>query len=194
MHGLILRAIQCFLRDIWGARFWAELAQDLRLPQAGFEAMLSYDPALADQVIASAAARLQRSRDSLLEDLGHYLVAHPRRDGVRRLLRFGGHTLTDFLLSLEDLPGRVRLAVPDLLLPDLRVIQPAPDGFVLTLQGNALFPGREVTMVLQGLLRAMADDYGALALIETAAEGGLHITVLDGAHAAARGFALAAAP
>ena len=51
MHGLVLRAIQCFLRDIWGAAFWGALAKDLRLPPAGFEAMLSYPPHLAQQIM-----------------------------------------------------------------------------------------------------------------------------------------------
>ena len=98
----------------------------------------------------------------MLEDLGTYLVSHPSVEALRRLLRFGGLDFVDFLHSLEDLPGRARLAVRDLALPrmeldvlgerrfELRCID-APEGF-----GH----------VLVGLMRAMADDYGALAVLE----------------------------
>ena len=197
VHGLILRAIQCFLRDIWGAAFWQAVADDLRLPAQGFEAMLTYDPALGPAVLDRAAARLNRSRDSLLEDMGTYLVSHPRRDGVRRLLRFGGAGFADFLHSLDHLPGRVRLAVPDLALPSLRVQALAPDSFRLTVgtPGDGLAASVlavPVTMVLVGLIRAMADDHGALVLIEAEGDTSLRIDVLDGQHASARDFRLAA--
>ena len=53
--------------------------------------------------------------------MGTYLVSHPARAGIRRLLRFGGSDFRDFLHSLEDLPERGRLALPDLLLPPISV-------------------------------------------------------------------------
>ncbi|OYU17628.1 MAG: heme NO-binding protein [Rhodobacteraceae bacterium PARR1] len=201
MHGLILRAIQCFLRDIWGAAFWQAIMADLRLPSQGFEAMLTYAPDLGTAVLDRAAARLNRSRDSLLEDMGTYLVSHPRRDGVRRLLRFGGPGFVDFLHSLDHLPGRVRLAVPDLVLPALHVAVLGPDRFRLTVgvAGDAL--ATPMAPLLVGLIRAMADDHGALVMIE--AEGhdttqplscqgaAIRIDVLDGHHALARDFRLA---
>jgi hypothetical protein len=192
MHGLILRAMQSFLRDIWGAGFWQAVATDLRLPAQGFEAMLTYDPTLAMALLDRAAARLNRSRDSLLEDMGTYLVSHPRRDGVRRLLRFGGAGFPDFVHSLTHLPGRVRLAVPDLHLPALQVDMRGPDCFRVTVAD-----GDDLTLplasLLVGLIRAMADDYGALVLIEAEAEAGIiRIDLLDGHHAQARDFTLAA--
>lgn len=193
MHGLILRAIQCFLRDIWGAAFWAALVQDLRLPTAGFEAMLTYDPHLAGQIIDAAALRLKRHRDGLLEDLGTYLVSHPRREPIRRLLRFGGAGFADFLHSVEDLPDRLRLAVPDLRLPVLALRQVDADRFTLTVGASldGVSPA-DAAQVLLGLVRAIADDYGTLVLIEPTGGGTLAIDLLDGAHACARDFRLAA--
>lgn len=191
MHGLILRAIQVFLRDIWGAAFWQTVATDLRLPAQGFEAMLTYDRALGAAVLDRAAARLNRSRDSLLEDMGTYLVSHPRRDGVRRLLRFGGPGFPDFVHSLTHLPGRVRLAVPDLHLPALQVSELGPDCFRVTVGvGDDLTA--PLASLLVGLIRAMADDYGALVLIEAEADAAaIRIDLLDGYHAQARDFTLA---
>lgn len=194
MHGLILRAIQSFLRDIWGAAFWQAVASDLRLPAQGFEAMLTYDPALAMALLDRAATRLNRSRDSLLEDMGTYLVSHPRRDGVRRLLRFGGAGFPDFVHSLTHLPGRVRLAVPDLHLPALQVSAVTPECFRVTVaggQGDML--SAPFAALLVGLIRAMADEHGALVLIEAeAGTTGIRIDLLDGHHALARDFRLAA--
>ena len=201
MHGLILRAIQSFLRDIWGAGFWQALAADLRLPPQGFEAMLTYDPALGPALLDRAAARLNRSRDSLLEDMGTYLASHPRREGVRRLLRFGGAGFADFLHSLEHLPLRVRLAMPDLVLPPVQVTALSPERYILTVgqmdgrgQDDAVDLSEPLAAVMLGLLRAMADDYGALVLIEGEGPGQtvIRIDLLDGQHASARDFSLAA--
>ena len=109
---------------------------------------------------------------------------------MRRLLRFGGGDYEDFLASLEDLSGRVRLAVPDLILPELALADLGGGEYRLRAPGAP--PG--VTPVLSGLLRALADDYGALVLIE--AGGGddagveLSIRLLETAFSQGRGFAL----
>ena len=167
MHGLIYRAIQCFLRDSFGAAVWHDIAAETGVPADGFEPMLRYDDAIAGRMIDAAAARLDRSRDSLLEDLGTYLVSHPNREGLRRLLRFGGVTFLDFLHSIDDLPGRGRLAVPDLDLPQLELRDHGEGRFSLVCRSQ--FTGFVPVMV--GVLRAMADDYGALVLLEAAPPG-----------------------
>ncbi len=74
------------------------------------------------------------------------------------MLRFGGVTFVDFLHSLEDLPDRGRLALPDLDLPELHITDHGPDFFTLKCRAELTGAGH----VMVGLLRAMADDYGAL--------------------------------
>ncbi len=190
MHGLVNRAIQCFLRDTYGDAVWQTVAAAADAPREGFEAMLRYPPATTEALLDAAAAALDRSRDSILEDLGTYLVSHPNNAALRRLLRFGGVSFADFLHSLEDLPGRARLAVPDLNVPVFE-LEDRGDTLHLTCRGGS--PG--AGLVLLGLLRALADDYGALALIDHAGddEGGDIITIrlLDQSHGEARRFALA---
>lgn len=162
MHGLINRSIQGFLRDTYGTHLWARITLDARLGFDNFEAMLTYDDALTEAVLDAAARQLTRPREVLLEDLGTYLVSHPHFEPLRRLLRFGGVSFVDFLHSLDELPGRARLAVPDLDIPqfDLRVGE--GDSFTLVCRNGR--PGYGHVMV--GILRAMADDYGALALLD----------------------------
>lgn len=192
MHGLINRSIQCFLRDTYGPATWAAVADAAGLGFDSFEPMLTYDTALTAATIDAAACVLNRPRESILEDLGTYLVSHPNLESLRRLLRFGGVTFVDFLHSLEDMPGRGRLALPDLDLPALALTDPGPE--VFTLHCRSPLPG--TGHVVMGLLRAMADDYGALVLLDHkgAIPGGEAISVhlLETRFAEGRRFELAA--
>lgn len=162
MLGLINRSFQFFLIDTWGVEAWETVACDLGLPLAGFEAMLDYDDSAFLALAEASSALLQRPRDSLLEDLGTYLVAHERQATVRRLLRFSGANFLDFLVSIEDLPDRGRLVLPDLDLPELVLADLGGGSFRLTCLSPVMGAGH----VIMGLLRAMADDYGALVLLE----------------------------
>lgn len=184
MHGLINRSIQRFLRDTYGAAIWSQIAEQCALPVAGFEAMLQYEPAVTDQVLDAAARRLAKPREALLEDLGIFLASF---EPLRRLLRFGGVDYADFLQSLDDLPERAHLAVPELDLPDLHLSPVGPGRFRLTCAGRSGFAA-----VFAGILRAMADDYGALVLID-AEEGTETVTIelLQARFAEGRRFDLA---
>lgn len=191
MHGLINRSIQCFLRDTYGAASWAATVREAGLGFDSFETMLTYDASLTDAVIDVATRLLDRPRDSLLEDLGTYLVSHRNVQAVRRLLRFGGVTYTDFLHSLEDLPDRARLALPDIDLPVLEVVDHSLTEFTLICRS----PLAGIGHVLVGLLRAMADDYGVLSLVEHRGfcDGGevVAITLAETAFSEGRRFDLA---
>ncbi|WP_126974674.1 heme NO-binding domain-containing protein [Frigidibacter oleivorans] len=173
MHGLVNRSLQAFLRQSYGAALWQAAADAAGIGPDGFEPMLTYPDPLTLALAQAAADRLDKPRDALLEDMGGWLAA---QEPLRRLLRFGGVDYPEFLKSLEDLPGRARLAVPDLALPDLRLT--ARDGrLAVHVAGPA--PLVEVFAPLfAGLFRAMADDYGALAMIDLhRSRGGRRISV-----------------
>lgn len=186
MHGLVNRSIQCFLRETYGPAVWEAIADAAGLPSQGFEAMLHYDDPVTEVLLDVAALRLRTPRDALLEDLGTFLVS---RESLRRLLRFGGIDYADFLQSLAELPERVRLAIPDLDFPVLALAEDAPGHYRLDCGGG--WPG--FARVMAGVLRAMADDYGALVLIDRAgaADADVSIELLDMTYATGRSFALA---
>ncbi|MBC7155980.1 MAG: heme NO-binding domain-containing protein [Rhodobacteraceae bacterium] len=192
MHGMINRSIQNFLRGTFGDEVWARVAATAGVDAAGFEAMLSYPDAQTWAVLDAAAGLLGRRRESLLEDLGTFLVSDPGHERLRRLLRFGGSRFPDFVHSLVELQGRGWLAVPDLDLPEIDVREHAPGNFTLRCRSVH----RDFGHVLVGVLRAMADDYGALAVIELAAAGNgtaaIAVELLDLDFAEGRRFDLAA--
>lgn len=192
MLGLVIRAFQRFVEDTYGAAAAVAVAHHAGLPAQGVEAMRVHPDGVAEAAVAAAEAVLGRPRAGLLEDFGTYLVSHPDRPALRRLLRFGGACFRDFLASVEELPGRARLALPELALPQLD-LDDAGNGR-LTLACRP--PSPELVHVAAGMLRALADDYGALVLVEPepAADGSLRLAIdlLDARFAAARPFALVA--
>lgn len=194
MLGLINRSFQYFLCDTYGPSLWDSVAREAGIGLSGFEPMLQYDDALIDRVIDAAQALLRRPRESLLEDMGTYLVTHEGLLTVRRLLRFSGVNFTDFLNSIEELPERSRLVLPDLDLPDLDLTDFGAGQFRLRCVSRLRGAGH----IVMGLLRAMADDYGALVLLEhMGVEGGpdgpgevISIQIADQALYEARPFSL----
>lgn len=185
MHGLVNRSLQTFLRDTYGTALWVSVAEAAAAPVSGFEAMLSYDDAVTDRLIEAAEAALGKPRDAVLEDLGMFLVSF---EPLRRLLRFSGVDYVAFLLSLDELPDRARLAVADIGLPDLSVEAEGPAEFLLTVGPG--HPG--FRPVFAGVLRAMADDFGAFALVDLVDEAKIRIDLLEARFAEGRAFDLAA--
>jgi hypothetical protein len=192
MHGLVNRAIQCFYRDTYGTQAWSDLVRGLNLPFSQFEPMLHYDSQLTHDMVAEMARVLDKPVDTVLEDLGTYLVSHPNVEALRRLLRFGGDNFIDFLHSLDDLPGRARLAVEDLDLPELELREHGGHVYSLTCHSQ----GSGFGHVMLGVLRTLADDYGALVFLEHRGGRGdteiLDISVFETDFAEGREFDLSA--
>jgi len=162
MHGLINRSIQCFVIDTYGKTLWDDIVDTAGIRTDSFEAMLTYDTETTHAVVDAATQHLDTLRDIFLEDLGTYLVSHKRMQRVRRLLRLGGSSFVEFLFSLDDLQDRARMAVPDLRLPELELRDHFFTAFTLIVRHEAAGFGH----VLIGLMRAMADDYGTLAIFQ----------------------------
>ncbi len=191
MHGLINRAIEVFLRDTYGQELWYRIGDRAGVGRMGFETMFVYPPETTTRLLSAAIAELDIQQDMLLEDLGTFLPSNPRWESLRRLLRFGGETFREFLYSVDDLPRRANLAVPDLSLPALTLLSDHDD----VMEISCLGPMPGFGHVLVGMLRTLADDYGTLVLIdlEVRDDGEERITVrlLSDEHGEARPFQLA---
>lgn len=161
MHGVFNRAIEHFVRANYGDGLWQAVGVRAGIGATSFEPLLVYDEAVTEAVIEATCAHLGRDRHGLLEDVGTFLVTGGHEFSLRRLLRFGGDSFVEFLHSLDDIDERARLALPGLDLPRLGVRREKTDLYVLGFSWNR--PG--FGAVFAGILRAMADDYGALVLI-----------------------------
>ena len=167
MHGLINRSIQRYVYDRHGEAVWRRVTRRAGVEADGFEAMLSYEDAVTPRLLNCVAEVLGRSRCEIMEDIGSFLVSASACEAVRRLLRFGGVTFAEFLQSLDDLPDRARLAVPDLHLPALSLHDESDGIYRLVCAADIAGYGH----LLMGVLRGMADDYGALVLLEHSGSG-----------------------
>ncbi len=187
MDALLLRSLQGYVRDTFGLSVWQAICRPGNSPVQTYEPMLRYDPGTADTVAQRAADILGRPVETVWEDMGTYLVTNPGHEGVRRLLRFGGVGFGDFLHSLEEMPGRARLALPDLDLPEITLNETGTDLFEIRCRSRV----KGMPRVLVGMLTAMADDYGALCLIDPGEEGRILVRIMDTSHGTARPFDLA---
>ena len=192
MHGLINRSVQNYVSDTFGYDVWGQVTGSADLGFTEFEAMMTYEDDVTTRLIDALSLVTSRPKHDLLEDIGTYLVSTPKLEGVRRLLRFGGVTFEEFLLSLDDLPDRARLAVSDLDLPELEMDERASGCFELLCRSAVSGFG----YVFVGMLRVIADDYGALVLLdhETGNDGveKVFITLVDKDFAQGRQFDLGA--
>jgi hypothetical protein len=162
MHGLINRSFQNYMCDSYGRDAWLKVAVQAGVSPPDFEAMLSYDDAITPAVLDAMAQVLRRPRGEVMEDIGTYLISHPNTEAIRRLLRFGGTNFEEFLHSLDDLPDRTRMAVADLHLPAIELHDNTEGRYSLICDS----PHAGFGYLMMGVLRVMADDYGALAMLE----------------------------
>ena len=122
MLGVVNKAIEAFVCQRYGGKLWADLLIDLSLPGYEFEAMLTYEDGITYDLIDRLAKRQSKMHQDVHEDIGGYLVAEDSQASIRRLLRFGGATLEDFLLSRDDLNDRVVFALDIVEMPLIRVL------------------------------------------------------------------------
>lgn len=194
MYGLVNKSIQSFVENMHGPCLWDAIVMDAGVEPRDFEAMLDYPDDTTDILLEVVAKHLRSDLPSVLEDLGTFLIVHPSCEVIRRLLRFGGHSFDEFLHSLDDLHGRIHLAVPDLELPDLEMREFTSRNLALVVRWRKAGFGS----VFLGVIRAMADDYGALVVldhefrrIEEGCEETIRIDVLESQFSEGRDFRLA---
>lgn len=195
MYGLVHRALQCFAQDTYGDALWDTVVAEASHQLREYEAMLSYPDHHLDDVLLALSHHLDKPTTQVSEDVGAYLVTHKRMEPVRRLLRFGGATFEEFVLSLDELHDRVKLALPDIDLPQLEVEAHSRYSYSVLVDSDRKGFGA----VLLGILRAMADDYGALVVLDLVRSGAANtaaervsVELFEAEFAAARGFGLVA--
>ena len=162
MLGLTVTALQHFTLDTYGHEAWRHAVKAVLGDFQKFEALLVYDDDVVFALIKELAESNNRIRKDFEEDIGNYLVSSKNMKSLRRLLRFGGATFEDFVMSLDDLNERVDLALSELNLPIVQSRQQDAGSYLLRVEDQ--WSGFENVIV--GILRALADDYGVLVLVD----------------------------
>ena len=197
MHGIICRSMQAFVTVRHGPEAWRDVAALADVDPAGFETVRAYPDALGRAVVEAASEMLDLPHRELLEDLGTWICTHPPLEPVRRLIRFSGASFEEMLFAVDELHERADLALPGIDLPLLSLIEQGGGRYRIATTWSA--PGAGSVVI--GVLRAMADDYGALAFLEyehgAEVNGAwvetLSVRMLDAVHAAPRAFELGGA-
>lgn len=163
MLGLICKSFEGFVRDQHGDAAWSRIRVAAGLSFDRFEVLRNYDTAVLAKVTRATVAELGRPHTAVLEDIGHWICTHPPLEPIRRLIRFSGTDFVDLLYALDEMHDRTRIAWPGLQMAEFRTTQQGPGDFSVACHSG--IPG--AAAVLTGVLRAMADDYGTLAIIES---------------------------
>ncbi|MCV2876644.1 heme NO-binding domain-containing protein [Rhodobacteraceae bacterium XHP0102] len=188
MQGFVNRAFQQYVQDMHGTAAWEEIRVVAGAPLDGFEAMLPCDAQSTRHLLDAMACHLNLSAEALWEDLGLYLITHPRMEAIRRLLRFGGRDFVEFIWSLADLHDRGRLALASLDLPRVH-IQSEMHGDMLRFDLAVTWVMEGGLCLILGALQAMADEYGTLAVIRVD-KGRIVVECHDLGYGPGRSFAL----
>ncbi|WP_111558591.1 heme NO-binding domain-containing protein [Paracoccus sediminilitoris] len=178
MNSLINRGIEEFLRTTYGDDLVKAVAEEAYVAQASVAPL---GAGFGADALQRAAFRMSKPHSEMLEDMGAWMT---RIEAVRRLLRFSGRDFKDFLLRLEELPGRAHLVLPSLRVPRLQVDANDQAFWVLMLDHD-----RTWQFLLVGVIRGMADDYGALCLISVEDQA-IRIEVWDEKFAEGRLFSI----
>ena len=156
MHGLINRVIHRYVREEYGSGFWREIAQRARIDPPRFETQHSYPIGVTRRLVGALRRLSGQDTSVLMRELGRFAVQHPLAVPYVQLVQFGGSDYARFLQSLEDVPIRLGMVLPDCKLPILEVVQMDPQRFYLICKSD--FEG--VGSCVAGMLEAMAEIYG----------------------------------
>lgn len=158
MHGLVNRTIEVFVRSTYGDEMWHKVALAAKVDPEGFLTWSPSTEAVTFAIVDTASGLLEKTNHEFLEDVGAWLA---RLEQIRRLMRFSGSTYEEFLESLREMSGRIILVFPDMVVPILSIVSVGEGEYNLTTSKTRW----GLLRLLAGLLRGMADDYGALATI-----------------------------
>ncbi|WP_347266479.1 heme NO-binding domain-containing protein [Paracoccus sp. (in: a-proteobacteria)] len=184
MNSLTNSCIRQFLRSSYGDDLWSRVATAAGVRADALLAWTAQADATTAALLVHAARALGKKPGEILEDLGEWLT---RQEQLRRLLRFSGSTFDEFVISLQDLAGRINLVLPDLGLSALLVEKTSRNSFRIASAGRQ----RLAMRVIVGVLRGMADDYGTLALVSHRGSD-VDVGVALAGYADAKGFDLVA--
>lgn len=120
MYGLVNKAIEGLICNRFGEETWEAIKRRAGIDEEGFVSLDSYPDSMTYALVGAASEVLKTPADALLEVFGEYWVTYTAKEGYGGLLDAAGGDLRTFLVSLNQLHARVRLAAPELRPPSFQ--------------------------------------------------------------------------
>ncbi|MEN0067765.1 MAG: heme NO-binding domain-containing protein [Myxococcota bacterium] len=127
MYGLVNKAIEQLVVANYGEARWREVKDKAGLELGSFVGMKAYPDALTYKLVGAASEVLDLEPGPLLEAFGEYWILYTAREGYGELLEASGGSFVEFLENLDMLHARIRLTMPSLKPPSIRVTDVGTD-------------------------------------------------------------------
>lgn len=109
MYGMVMKAIEQYVRSEHGASGWAQVASANGLQYTTLIATDGYSDAQTIGLVQSAATLGALSFDNMLRRLGDYWIDYALASPMRELMARNGRDIGDFLAGLNTLHARAQL-------------------------------------------------------------------------------------
>ncbi|MFM7121231.1 MAG: heme NO-binding domain-containing protein [Gammaproteobacteria bacterium] len=117
MYGMVMKAIEQFVRTTHGGSGWMQVASANGLQYTTLIATDGYPDAQTMGLVQSAAALSGLSLDDMLRRLGDYWIDYALASPMRELMARSGRDIGEFLAGLNTLHTRAQLMFTDMSPP-----------------------------------------------------------------------------
>ena len=107
MYGLVIKAAQDSITKDYGEDNWLTIKNKAKIEDIIFVRTKLYPDKIIYDIIDCAAEHLKTERDTILENLGIYLVEFTLGKNYSLLLNLAGKTFPDFLRNLNNMHARL---------------------------------------------------------------------------------------
>ncbi|XZN91688.1 MAG: heme NO-binding domain-containing protein [Microcoleus sp.] len=155
MYGLVNRAIQDMVCDLFDEATWEKIKQKAEVIEQQFLILEAYPDDLTHRLVKSASQELGLSSAEVMQAFGEYWVKFTATAGYQEILDMAGDTLPEFLENLDDLHTRIGVQFPKLQPPSFECTEVSEN--VIDLHYQSTREGLAPMVV--GLVKGLGDRF-----------------------------------
>lgn len=121
MYGLVNRGVRDLVIAAHGEEVWQTIADKAGVDASGFDELVNYDDAITYALVDAASETLQQSAEDILFAFGQHWVLYTGSDKWGYLFDLAGNDFVSFLQGLDNLHGRVEIAMQESRIPQFSV-------------------------------------------------------------------------
>lgn len=152
MYGMINEAVRKLVVTRHGEPTWIRICKEAGVNETDFGSLQEYPDEITYKLVGAASKVLGLPAGTVLEIFGEYWTDFAQETSFARLMKFGGHTLQEFISNLDQMHAKIKLSLPNLEPPSFRVTDHDATGFRLHYRSK-----REgLAPLVVGMLKGMA--------------------------------------